>query len=103
GLDACLFDRLSGGVQVGPEAFGPVLGVQAGGEDVRGIGLEVKVEVDIAAVVGAGAAHLRSGLVRVDLVPVVVDDQRLARPGVRDRPAGGVDASVVEAAQQDQV
>src|SRR5690606_11217613 len=37
------------------------------------------------------------------LVVFVVDDQCLAGSGLGDGPAGGVEASVVEAAQQDQV
>src|SRR5690606_39087776 len=66
GLDPCVFDGLGGGVQVRLESLGPFFGVQAGGEDVRGVVLEVQVEVDIGAVVGAAAAHTPTGLPGLD-------------------------------------
>src|SRR5690606_22046938 len=110
-LDACVFDGLGGGVQVGLESLGPFFGVEAGGEDVGGVVVEVQVEVDVGAVVGAAAAHTRTGLsggtaglAGLGVVVVfVVDDEGFAGSGFGDGPAGGVEASVVEAAQQDQV
>src|SRR5690606_1474871 len=106
-----MLDGLSSLTEIVFEVLGPFFGVQPGREDVRGIVLEVQVEIFGAAVVGAAAAHTRTGLsggtaglagLGVAVV-FVVDDQCFAGSGFGDGPAGGVEASVVEAAQQDQV
>ncbi|GAB3992258.1 hypothetical protein GCM10029992_00760 [Glycomyces albus] len=82
------------------------VGVEAGREHVERIVLEVGIEVGIGAVVGAPASVRAGVLGHVGgggLVSVVVDDECLSGAGLGDRPAGGVDPTVVEPTQKDQV
>src|SRR5690606_41723663 len=98
-----MLDGLSSLTEVVFEVLGPFFGVEPCREDVRGIVLEVQVEVDIGAVVGAAAAHTRTDLSGGTagfgvLVVFVVDDQCLAGSGLGDGPAGGGEASDVQRA-----